>query len=1331
MKITRLFTLPQQDPLAKIKFVLRTSEIRNPDGSYVFKADNVEVPEFWSQVATDIIAQKYFRKFGVPAVSKRVAEVNIPVWLQRSVADEDALAKLPVAQRYRGERSVKEVVHRLAGTWTYWAWKYNYFASEQDAHAYYDETVYMLVNQMAAPNSPQWFNTGINWAYGITGPAQGHYYADPLSGEVKVSEDAYTHPQPHACFILSVADDLVNKGGIMDLWVREARLFKYGSGAGANFSQLRGAGEPLSGGGKSSGLMSFLRIGDRAAGSIKSGGTTRRAAKMVALDIDHPDIEEFVNWKVIEEQKVAALATGSKINAYHLSNIMQACTQTAHSDVATPSLEQRCDPKTNRALARAMYAAKKAHVPLNYILRVVDLYKQGFTAIEFPEYDTDWQSEAYVTVAGQNSNNSVRVSDAFMRAVAEDGDWSLYWRTELEKIKHENAKSAEGPNVANNAGKESVMSKSAQHGCPKRESHLKPQACKTLKARELFDQIGYAAWSCADPGMQYDTTINDWHTCPHNGRINASNPCSEYNFLDDTACNLASLNILKFLDAKGDLDVKAFTHAARLWTLTLEISILMAQYPSEKIAQLSYEFRALGLGYANLGAYLMYSGISYDSKEAFAICGAITALMHFTALATSAEMAQELGAFTHYQLNREAMLRVVRNHRRATHSVQGADDEHGGIYGEVRNELRDYEGLSIKPMAIDANYCPSYLLKAARVAADRAESLGVQHGFRNAQVTVLAPTGTIGLLMDCDTTGVEPDFALVKFKKLAGGGYFKIINQSVPAALAKLGYSEQQIKEIILYTNGTGALENCPHINVASLRAKGFSDDMLYKVEQLLPTAFDINFVFNLWTLGKEEVLRVLRAVNVTKKATNDLHGEGSGNSDNDDNGDSIAGGSDNGHDVLEVSRKFESLIHDPKFNLLNALGFTSEEIQTANKHICGTMTLEGAPYLKDKHLPIFDCASKCGQYGTRFIPGLAHIYMMAAAQPFISGAISKTINMPYEASIEEVKNAYVLAWKLGVKAIALYRDGSKLSQPLSAMVDIIDADTDADIGVDDVDVTATAATLAATTAASITAAMQHNVAVLAENMTRHVIAKRQLLPHRRKGYTQKAKIAGHTVYLRTGEYNDGRLGEIFLDMHREGAAYRSLMNCFAISISLGLQYGVPLEEFVEAFVFTKFEPSGMVNGNQSIKMATSVIDYVFRELAISYLGRYDLAHVKPEDLVDTAAEDGAPRTDGATKMDKGNKKADKKEREERGEKEVGRGKKEKSAMTKLNGDSHSNGYGSGFGDGSDRDVTANIRAAKIKGYEGEPCPNCQQFTLVRNGACLKCVTCGETTGCS
>src|SRR6516225_2140155 len=743
MHITRRFTTAGQDPYTTVPFRIATSEIRNPDGSVVFQAEGIEVPAEWSQVASDILAQKYFRKAGVPTRLATVAEESVPAWLWRHTADQAAPASLPEAARYGGETSARQVFDRMAGTWTYWGWKGGYFDTEEDACAFYDEIRLMLARQVGAPNSPQWFNTGLHWAYGIDGPAQGHYYVDYRSGKLVASDSAYEHPQPHACFIQSVADDLVNEGGIMDLWVREARLFKYGSGTGSNFSKLRGENERLSGGGRSSGLMSFLRIGDRAAGAIKSGGTTRRAAKMVIVDIDHPDIEAFIDWKVIEEQKVAALVAGSKLASRHLNAVIQAC--------AAETGEGRLDPKQNKLLRKAIRTAREAHIPENYIRRVIQFAEQGYERIDFRTYDTDWDSEAYLTVSGQNSNNSVRISNEFIRAVLADGEWKLYRRTD---------------------GK----------------------VAKTLKARDLWEKIAGAAWACADPGVQYDTTINEWHTCPASGRINASNPCSEYMFLDDTACNLASLNLMTFRQADGGFDIASYEHAVRLWTVVLEISVLMAQFPSREIAELSYDFRTLGLGYANLGGLLMSMGLPYDSAAGRALGGAITALMTGSSYATSAEMAGELGAVPGYPENREAMLRVIRNHRRAAHGF--ADG---------------YEGLSTLPVALDAANCPEpALVTAAKRAWDRALSLGEQHGYRNAQATVIAPTGTIGLVMDCDTTGIEPDFALVKFKKLAGGGYWKIINQAVPHALAALGYGKAQIAEIVAYAVGHGTLAEAP-----------------------------------------------------------------------------------------------------------------------------------------------------------------------------------------------------------------------------------------------------------------------------------------------------------------------------------------------------------------------------------------------------------------------------------------------------------------------------------------------------------------------------------------
>lgn len=1226
MKIQRRFTKDGESPYEGLEFETRESVIRNPDGTVVSRWDKAVVPKQWSQVATDIMAQKYFRKAGIPKYRKSAKEKGIPAWLQASLPDQAKQSKLSADERSTSETDAREVFHRLAGCWTYWGFKHGYFDSEQDARVFYDELCHMLAQQMTAPNSPQWFNTGHNWAYGLSGPAQGHYYVDPVSGKVTRSEDAYTHPQPHACFIQSVSDDLVREGGIMDLWTREARLFKYGSGTGSNFSDLRGDDEPLSGGGVSSGLMSFLKIGDVAAGSIKSGGTTRRAAKMVCLDVDHPDIEKFVNWKVKEEQKVAALVAGSK-KLRELINELFAAIHGWSDD------SEKFDPKKNRDLRKVIKAAQRAQMPFSYVERIIHLAKQGYTSVAFDEYDTDWNSEAYQTVSGQNANNSIRVSNEFMQSVESDGDWPLYWRT--EKVKASNGE-------------------------------RDPQPCKVLRAQELWEQITYAAWASADPGLQFDSTINEWHTCPADGPIRASNPCSEYMFLDDTACNLASLNLLQFRDPEtGELDIEKFRHGTRLWTIVLEISVLMAQFPSKRIAELSYEFRTLGLGYANLGTYLMVNGISYDSPQALAICGAITAIMHTTSYATSAEMSKELGSFPGYERNRASMLRVLRNHRRAAFRV--ADSE--------------YEGLMMKPMGIDSQHCPPDLLRAAQEDSDRALKLGEKHGFRNAQVTVIAPTGTIGLLMDCDTTGIEPDFALVKFKKLAGGGYFKIINQSIPPALRKLGYSESEVQDITHYVKGRGTLKGTPCINSESLCEKGFTDEALASVEAQLPAAFDISFVFNRWTLGDEFCK--------------------------------------NG---LGLS---EEQLSDYQFSLLRHLGFSDKEIEAANDAICGTMTVEGAPYLKPEHYSVFDCANKCGKRGQRYIAPEAHIRMMAAAQPFISGSISKTINLPNHADVSDIKDAYQMSWKLALKCNALYRDGSKLSQPLNTGL----ADEVWD-NLEDEELLPT----------------QSPQVRVAEKIIHRYLAKRRRLPHRRKGYTQKAVIGGHKLYLRTGDYQDGTLGEIFVDMHKEGAAFRSLMNCFAIAISLGLQHGVPLEEFVDAFVFTRFEPNGMVQGNDTIKMSTSIIDYIFRELAINYLGRHDLAHVSPDDLRASETHlkgQSEPEFEGEQVISERtlSKQESEKFLEEQedssfaaanfggsGIEDVDVAVLGASSTAKL---SYADESGGATWQAVGRSQANLVQEARMKGYEGESCTTCGQFTMVRNGSCLKCASCGATSGCS
>ena len=1240
MRIERRYTKDGQSAYADIKFRSTTSEIRNPDGSVVFKLDNVAVPDFWSQVASDVLAQKYFRKAGVPARLKKVEENSVPSFLWRSVADEEALAALPEKERYVGEQTSQQVFDRLAGTWTYWGWKGGYYDSEEDAQAFFDELRYMLATQMCAPNSPQWFNTGLHWAYGIDGPSQGHYYVDFETGKLTRSKSSYEHPQPHACFIQSISDDLVNEGGIMDLWVREARLFKYGSGTGSNFSRLRGEGEKLSGGGRSSGLMSFLKIGDRAAGAIKSGGTTRRAAKMVVVDVDHPDIEQYISWKVNEEQKVAALVTGSKINQKHLKAILKACVNCEGSG------DDCFSPEKNPALKREIKLARRTHVPDNYIKRMIQFAKQGYKDIDFPIYDTDWDSEAYLTVSGQNSNNSVRVTDQFLKAVESDSNWDLFNRTRGGKIS------------------------------------------KTLKAQDLWEKIGYAAWASADPGLQYHTTVNDWHTCPASGEIRASNPCSEYMFLDDTACNLASLNLLTFRDeATGKFQIESYEHATRLWTVVLEISVLMAQFPSKQIAQLSYEYRTLGLGYANIGGLLMTSGIPYDSDEGRAICGALTAIMTGVCYATSAEMAEKLGPFPGYKKNREHMLRVMRNHRRA-----------------ARGERTGYENISTSPVPLDHKLCTDkQLVEHAMKAWDKALALGEKHGYRNAQSTVIAPTGTIGLVMDCDTTGIEPDFALVKFKKLAGGGYFKIINRAVPEALRSLGYSEADIAEIEAYAVGHGNLAQAPAINHTTLRAKGFTDDMIAKAEKALPTAFDIKFAFNKWTLGEEVCVKELGISPEDLASTN--------------------------------------------FDLLAAVGFGKREIEAANIHVCGAMTVEGAPHLKTEHYPVFDCANPCGRTGKRFLSVESHIRMMAAAQPFISGAISKTINMPNEATVDDCKEAYMLSWRLALKANALYRDGSKLSQPLNSQL-IADEDDEDD---------AMDTFLDKPMAARTTAMAEKVVEKIVERIT--VLREREKLPGRRKGYTQKAVVGGHKVYLRTGEYDDGRLGEIFIDMHKEGAALRSFINNFAIAVSLGLQYGVPLEEYVDAFTFTRFEPSGPVQGNDTIKFATSILDYVFRELAVSYMERFDLAHVDPsESGFDALGKGEAEGKPAATLVSKGltRSRADKLSIVGSSSSSGGVAPAAGGNVTAFSGGSAPRGEVSGAvalkpepeaklsptekleslqwqQPKPDAKAAASVKRAeaKAKGYEGEACGECQNFTLVRNGTCMKCDTCGSTTGCS
>ncbi|NOT34879.1 MAG: vitamin B12-dependent ribonucleotide reductase [Candidatus Eisenbacteria bacterium] len=1374
LRVARRWTQIGVDPLDQVAWDQRRTVITNPDGSVVFQMDTVEVPHGWSQLATDIVVSKYFRKAGLKNAAGH-------------------------------ETSVRQVVHRIAHTIRVWGERQGgYFASAADAEAFEAELKYMLVHQIGAFNSPVWFNCGLHHEYGIEGSG-GNFFWDEASAQVGTTADSYSRPQVSACFIQSIGDDLMS---IFELARNEARVFKYGSGTGTNFSKLRGRMEKLSGGGTSSGLMSFLEVLDRGAGATKSGGTTRRAAKMVVLDVDHPEILDFVRWKVREEKKVAALVAAG--------------------------------------------------------------------------YPSDFNGEAYATVSGQNSNNSVRVPDRFMKAVQTDGEWQTTFRTT-------------------------------------------GQVHETHKAREVWREISESAWACADPGVQYDDTIQNWHTCKATDRINATNPCvtgdtliatsegwqridslvgktpqvigddgelhpaakvwktgtkpvfllrteaglelrltgdhrvltanrgdvavrellsndmlrvsgagfgdlkvkhelayelgraialrceraealvgaavgsnghgaesvdglpgvtqeeldgairdyllldaegracgltprvnqfdresvvnllrglfsldpanfdlrrgfraerrellsqvqllllnfgvltsvnedfeaetadgaivfrrrngsrlsvsrnsknwysgipflhqikprdeqpesgatfgntiplprlsvwsdqlasieplgeedvfdltepatshfvangivvhncSEFVFLDDTACNLASINLMKFLQADGGFDVESYRHANRVFFLAQEILVGFASYPTERIAQRSHEYRPLGLGYANLGTLLMMQGLPYDSDAARAWASSITALMTGEAYAMSAEMAASVGPFTGYEPNRDSMLAVMHMHRDAAR-------------------------------AIDANLPPRNLRDSAIESWDRAVTLGTQHGYRNSQATVLAPTGTIGLLMDCDTTGVEPDFALVKFKKLAGGGYFKIVNQSVPEALRRLGYDHGAIERIVKYAIGTGTFEGAPHINHETLTTKGLTDSEIARLEQALPNVLDVRFAFVRGQLTDDTLSR------------------------------------------LGVSQQERSRAG---WNALGYLGFTDAQIDAANAVICGSQCVEGAPGLRPEHLPVFDCANRCGPAGTRYIEPMGHVRMMAAAQPFISGAISKTVNLPHDAGVEDVQRIYDEGWKLGLKAIALYRDGCKLSQPL-------------------------ATGRKATDSASDTAKMSREG--IEDPSAAPPKLRRRRLPKRRHGFTQEARIAGHKVFVRTGEYEDGTLGEIFIDMHKEGAAFRSMMNCFAISVSMGLQYGVPLEDLVDQFVFTRFEPQGRVEGHDNLKASTSVIDYVFRVLGIEYCNRYDLAHIVTENM------QGQPKGQGHPPVGR--------------EHQIDGLLHEDTSMSMMPSSAGENRIS--------RAVSSNSIEAQTSKFSGDAplCNLCGHITL-RNGTCYKCLNCGNSLGCS
>lgn len=902
MKIKRLFTrniATGKSVFDLVEWEWRDIESTDANGHPIVL--KFEVPKQFSTVAATIAATKYARRSDVPKEAQELFGIDM---------DNGR------------ENSYKQLAHRLALAWMNWGVKGKYFSVE-DGLKYYDEMVYMLLKQKSAPNSPQWFNTGIHAAYGVEKESQGYYRVNPETGKLEETKKSFEFPQPHACFIQSVDDNMFEDNGIWDLMIREGKLFKFGSGSGSNFDNIRGKNEPVSGGGKSSGLLSFLRTIDRSAGSVSSGGITRRAAKMVCLSADHPDIMTFVKWKSIEEDKALAL-----INA-------------------------------------------------------------GYDG----RFDADWENGAYATVSGQNSNNSIRLNNDFMQRVEDNftnDEWNLTARTTGD-------------------------------------------VWETIKASDLWKQINYAAWRCADPGLQFDDTINEWHTTPKAGRINASNPCSEYMFLDDTACNLASINLFGFFDVEtGMFDVEGFQHAVRLWTITLEISVLMAQFPSQAIAENSYKYRTLGLGHLEGGTVLMTSGIPYDSDLGRNIVGAITAIMTGTAYATSAEMAKELGTFHDFDIHKEDMLRVIRNHRRAAF---GASKE------------SDYEGLTITPVELDENITPAYLLTAARDSWDKATMNGSKYGFRNAQTTVLAPTGTIGLLMDAACTGVEPEFSLVKFKKLVGGGYFQFVNPNIEIALKKLGYNEQEIKSIVDY--------------------------------------------------------------------------------------------------------------------------------------IAETNTIEGS-VLKDEHLAVFDCANKQGETGKRFIHHRGHTKMMASAQSFLSGAISKTVNMPEYATEEEIAELHLESWKLGIKAVAIYRDNCKSSQPLNLSND----EKSEDEVIEE--------------------------AFAEENGFVAVRGTRVRLPKRRHGITHEARIGGQKIFVRTGEYENGELGEIFIDIDREGGTIAGLTDVLGTIMSISLQYGVPVKELTDAMGGHKFEPAGIVQ-HDNIKMASSIPDLIARLLQMEYLGDYSRIQVKPE----------------------------------------------------------------------------------------------------------------------
>lgn len=1082
MEFKRVHTQDGISPYDMIEYDYRTSVIQEPDGTVVFEMNNVEVPKQFSQLATDILVSKYFRKAGVPETGH--------------------------------ETSIKQAVHRIVHTLRREGEARGYFADSNSAQIFQDELAFLLLTQRAAFNSPVWFNAGLWHEYGIKGSG-GNWFADPKSETLHETEDAYSHPQLSACFIQSVDDDLM---GLFNLAKNEAKLFKFGSGTGTNFSNIRSRHEKLSGGGTSSGLMSFLEVLDRGAGATKSGGTTRRAAKMVILEMDHPEIKDFIDWKVHEEEKANALMKAG--------------------------------------------------------------YEKGF------------EGEAYRSVSGQNSNNSVRITDEFMDKVINKEKWQTINRTTGEV--HE-----------------------------------------TWDAQELFQQVSEAAWKIADPGVQFDSTVNKWHTCKESGRINGSNPCSEFMFLDDSACNLASINLMKYLQPDNNFLTDEFRHAIRLFILAQEIIVDFASYPTDKIALNSVKFRPLGLGYANLGTLLMTQGIPYNSEQAFATSSAITALMTGEAYRVSAEIASHKGAFVEYDTNRESMLHVMQLHHQHLNQV-------------------------------DKKLAPGHILQAAQESWHHAYEEGQSHGYRNAQVTLLAPTGTIGLLMDCDTTGVEPDFSLIKYKKLAGGGYFKIINNSLPRALTNLGYSETQIQDIKDYILGKGSLGGAPYYETKA--SGGLS----------LQQAF-----------SEQELIEADKAIS-----------------------------------QYQNMDSFTPFVN-PKS--LFTKGFSVSEIKEIQLFVNGSQTIEGAPHLKQEHYPVFDCANKVG-IGQRFIAPIGHVKMMASVQPFLSGAISKTVNLPNHATVEEVYNIYMEAWKRGVKSIALYRDGSKLSQPLSSSNEE-DSDTN--------DATQAKATPqnSHTDQKDKSLGSFKDIPLLDPNNMEEnpeagygVRGVRHSLPIKRSGFTLEASVSGHKLFLRTGEYEDGSLGEIFVDMYKEGASYRSLLNTFAIAVSVGLQYGVPLEKFVNAFTFTRFEPNGKTD-HPFIRSATSILDFIFRVLGYEYLNRTDFLQVKPETMDElnqpkNKYPDGrrpfpdndkqSPETDSARPSSPNNP-----------------SKKEEQNQEKLLNQLQESAIDSSTSEPGVHEAhdTLDQQLAEFMG-DAPQCNVCGHLT-VRNGTCYKCLNCGNSLGCS